>query len=227
MNAPTASSKLWNWLGAMGIVFAILFVVANVLLGGTPGVKADPAKIVEYYNSHKATVMAGVFVVVFAALAFGFFLTALRRSLAGTKDESAHLFVATMVGGAIYLGGLLLMDAINVSLIDAAHNRQPGAALTLNFLENDGWVPVVVGLSIVALSTGISALRGNALPRWLAWASVVLGVLAVAGPLGGIAFLIAPIWTLAVGIVIIRRPSNAETIQAEPAGRRTVSAPGQ
>ncbi len=45
--------------------------------------------------------------------------------------------MAVMVGGAICLGGLLLMDAINVSLIDAAHYHQQGAALTFNFLGND------------------------------------------------------------------------------------------
>jgi hypothetical protein len=59
-------------------------------------------------------------------------------------------------------------------------------------------------LSMVVAATGIAALRTGALPRWLGWASIGLGVLAVAGPLGGIAFLLAPVWTLVVGIVLIR-----------------------
>ena len=71
-------------------------------------------------------------------------------------------------------------------------------------LNADAWVPVVVGLSILALGTGISALRSETLPKWLGWASVGLGVLAVAGPLGGIAFLVAPLWTLVMGVVLFR-----------------------
>jgi hypothetical protein len=50
----------------------------------------------------------------------------------------------------------------------------------------------------------MSGLRNATLPKWLGWASVVLGVLAVAWPLGAIAFVIAPVWTLATGIVLFR-----------------------
>ena len=83
MNAPASNSRLWHWLGGMGIVFSILFVLANVFLGSSPSAKASPVKIVNYYGAHKTSVTAGVFVVVFAALAFTFFLSALRRALAG------------------------------------------------------------------------------------------------------------------------------------------------
>ncbi len=220
MNAPASDSRLWQWLGGMGIVFSILFVLANVLLGSTPSAKASPLKIVNYYSGHKTSVTAGVFVVAFAALAFSFFLSALRRVLAGANADSGSLSQATLIGGAIYLGGLLLMDVLNVSLIDAAHNHLQTAAQTLNFLANDDWVPVVVGLSIVALSTGVAALRGRALPGWLGWTSIVLGVLAVSGPIGGIAFLLAPVWTLAVGIVLIRGSgSPVPTVEDSAPGR--------
>jgi hypothetical protein len=222
MNVPASHSRLWQWLGGMGIVFSILFVLANVLLASTPTTKASPVKIVNFYSAHKTSVTAAVFVVAFAALAFSFFLAALRRVLAGAKADSGWVAQATLIGGAIYLGGLLLMDVLNVALVDAAHYHQQAAAQTLNFLANDDWVPVVVGLSIVALSTGVAALRGRALPRWLAWASIGLGVLAVAGPVGGIAFLLAPVWTLAVAIVIIRRSGQPvatidDAIAATPA----------
>ena len=224
MNAPASNSRLWHWLGGMGIVFSILFVLADVLLGSTPSAKASPVKIVSYYSSHKTSVTAGVFVVVLAALAFSFFLCALRRVLAGAKADSRYVSQATLIGGAIYLGGLLLMDVLNVSLIDAAHYHQPTAAQTLNYLANDDWVPVVVGLSIVALSTGVAALRGRTLPRWLGWASVVLGLLAVSGPVGGIAFLLAPVWTLAVGIVLIRRAGSPIPTVEDSAAARPVMA---
>lgn len=224
MNASASNSRLWQWLGGMGIVFTILFVLANVVLGSTPSEKASPLRIVNYYSAHKTSVTVGVFVVAFAALAFSFFLSALRRALSGAKADSGYLSQATLIGGAIYLGGLLLMDVLNVSLIDAAHYHQQTAAQTLNILANDDWVPVVVGLSIVALSTGVAALRGRALPRWLGWASIVLGILAVSGPVGGIAFLLAPVWTFAVGIVLIRRSGSVVPTVEDSAAARPVMA---
>jgi hypothetical protein len=134
----------------------------------------------------------------------------------------------TAVGGAVYIGGFLFGAVIQLTLVDAAHYHQLGIVQTLNFLSQDDWVPVVVGLSIVALGTGIAGLRSRALPRWLSWASVALGLLAVAGPLGGVAFLITPAWTLAVGIVLARRIDEATTTPvdgtATPSPDRLISA---
>jgi hypothetical protein len=221
MNDAAESPNIWKWLGGMGVVFSILFVVANVFLGSTPNVNASPIKIVDYFHSHKGSVIAGVFVVAFAALAFAFFLAALRRALSNSNVDSSHVSAAILIGGAVYLGGLLLMCVLDVGLTDAAHYHLQGAAQTLNVLQNDAWVPVVVGLSIVALSTGIASLRGHALPRWLGWASIALGILAVSGPLGAIAFLLAPLWTLAVGVVLIRRSS----LTPDSVGNRTAGRP--
>lgn len=79
--------------------------------------------------------------------------------------------------------------------------------------SNDLWVPAVAGLAMLGLGTGVAALRSATLPKWLGWASVVFGVLALAGSAGAIAFLVTPVWALVTGIVIMRS-SRAAT----PAG---------
>jgi hypothetical protein len=71
-------------------------------------------------------------------------------------------------GGVIYVGGLLLMSALTVAVVDAAHHGMTAAAQTINILSSDAWMPVVAGLSIVALGTGIAGLRSGGLPvGWL------------------------------------------------------------
>jgi len=76
----------------------------------------------------------------------------------------------------------------------------------------------LVGLALLGLGTGVSALRSATLPKWLGWVSVAFGVLALAGPAGGIAFLVAPAWALVIGIVIMRSPRAAATL-ADPAAQ--------
>jgi hypothetical protein len=104
----------------------------------------------------------------------------------------------------VYVVGLLTMAAVTVALVDAGHYRMVTTAQTLNVLGSDDWVPVVVGLSLIGLGAGVAGLRTAALPRWLSWISIVFGIISLAGPLGEIAFLAAPVWAMLVGVTILR-----------------------
>jgi hypothetical protein len=196
-------SRLFQRLGALGIVFSALFVVANFLIGNGAKASSSGTKVISYYRSHRTSETAAVFVIAFAVLAFTFFLGALRRRL-DSSERGRPLSAMVTAGGAVYVVGLLLQAVFTLTLVDAAHDRMAAAAQTINVLQSDDWVPVVVGLSILALGTGIAALLTRSLPRWLAWTSIGLGGLAVAGPLGGVAFLLAPVWTLVTAIVLLR-----------------------
>jgi hypothetical protein len=209
-------TRFWSRLGVLGGVYAVLFVIANVLLG-EPGSGTAGATVVKYYHDHETTETVGVFAVAFAVVALTFFLASLRRTLSGT-EEGRYLGNVVTVGGAVYAAGLMTMTALTVALIDAAKDNMPGTAQTLNVLSSDMWLPVVVGLALLGLGTGVSALRSAALPKWLGWVSVAFGVLALAGPAGGIAFLVAPAWALVIGIVIMRSSRAAATL-AEPAAQ--------
>jgi hypothetical protein len=203
-------SRFWSRLGGLGVVYAVLFVIAQALIGNGPGTGASGAAIVTYYRAHRASEIAGVFVVAVAVVAFSFFLAALRRTL-GRNEEAGQLGNVITTGGAVYIVGLLLMAVSLIALVDAAHHQLGGAAQTLTVFSNDLWVPVVTGLSVLALGTGVSVLRTGGLPRWLGWASVGLGVLSLSGPAGAIAFLLAPVWALVVGIAILRAPLGTGT----------------
>ena len=209
-------TRFWTRLGGLGIVYTALFVVANALIGNDPGTGASGSSVVHFYRSHKASEIAGVFALAVGVVAFSFFVASLRERLGRTEDNGLLATVVT-AGGAIYVTGLLIMAALQVALVDAANDRLGGAAQTLNILGNDLWVPVVAGLSVLALATGVTALRSASLPKWLGWVSVVLGVLALSGPIGGIAFLLAPVWTLIVGIVLLRGSAHSPAVASTTA----------
>jgi hypothetical protein len=212
-------TKFWSGLGLLGGAYAALFVIANFLIG-EPGSGSTGAEVVRYYHDHQTAEMVGVFAVAFAVVALMFFLASLRRTLSGT-DEGRHLASVITAGGAVYAVGLMTGAALTVALVDAAKNDLAGTAQTLNVLGNDMWVPVVAGLAMLGLGTGVAALRSATLPKWLGWVSVVFGVMALAGPAGAIAFLVAPAWALVTGIVIIRS-ARATTAPGEPAAAPAV-----
>jgi hypothetical protein len=73
----------------------------------------------------------------------------------------------------------------------------------------------VKDMSSGRLATGISAVRHGALPRWLAWTSVVLGVLFFT-PVFWVEFFIAPLWFLVVSIWGIRHELDRGAAPAAP-----------
>lgn len=206
-------TRFWSGLGLLGGAYAVLFLIANFLVT-QPGSGSTGAAVVRYYHGRQASEMAGVFAAAFAVVALTFFLASLRRTLSGTGEGRILAGVVT-AGGAVYAVGLMMMAALTVALVDAAKDNLPGPAQTLNVLSNDLWVPAVAGLAMLGLGTGVAALRSATLPRWLGWASVVFGIMALAGPVGAIAFLVSPLWALVTGIVIMRS-SRAATVLAEP-----------
>jgi hypothetical protein len=207
-------TRFWSRLGVLGVVYAVLFLIASLVLG-QPGTGSAGSAVVKYYHDHKTAEMIGVFAAAFSVVALTFFLAALRRRLSAT-DDGRFLASVVTAGGVVYAVGLMMTAAITVALIDTANDNMPGAAQTLNVLVNDLWLPVVVGIALLGLGTGVSALRNATLPKWLGWVSVVLGVLALAGPAGAIAFEVAPVWALVTGIVIMRSP-RAAAASAAPA----------
>jgi hypothetical protein len=215
-----SQSQLHRRISGLGIVFTVLFAASFVFIGNGAAEKDSGAQVVKYYVKHKGIETAGVFAIVLSAVAFVLFIGAVRRALRNGAEHHP-LATAATAGSAVYAVGLLVAAMLTLGLVDTGKYGMNGAAQTLNVLNNDMWVPVVAGLAMTALSIGIVALRSQSLPRWLAIATIVLGVLALAGPAGGIAFLLAPVWALVVAVVMLRsenEPSNQPTSVSVAAG---------
>ena len=213
MNTPSRSGQR---LGALGVVFGVLYAAAAFLNASVPPDGASTGQLITYYGSHFASMTAMVFLTIAGSVVFIFFLGPLRRAL-GSTSESRVLGSIVTAGGAVYVAALLLMALLTNALLDAGHYHSAAAAPAINLIASNSWIPLVAGLSAVALGTGVVALRGDGLPRWLAWASIALGVLAVAGPLGAVALWIVPLWSVAVGITLMRPSGRAPAVpSAEP-----------
>lgn len=201
-----------------GALFAVVFVIGFFTTGDTPAVDASGEEVISHY-SDEGEIFLGIVALLVAALLFMFFSGVLRGALMSSSRAPEWLATVVFGGAVIYAAALGIFAMGQMMLIDAADLGQAEVAQALNIFDNDNFFPAVLGLSTMLLATGWHTLRSGVVPRWLAWASVVLGVIALAGPLGFVAFLAFPLWVLAVGVVLYQRgnrvPQPASAVPQE------------
>ncbi|MEA2471665.1 MAG: hypothetical protein QOE38_2664, partial [Thermoleophilaceae bacterium] len=89
------------------------------------------------------------------------------------------------------------------------------AAQALNMVALKLILPLVVGLFVFGLASGLAILRGTQLPKWLGWAALAIGIIAVT-PVGFVGLGLLILWTPTVGVLVWRRSrSNSASPSAE------------
>jgi hypothetical protein len=205
-----------------GIVAAVL-AIASIIVGGTdtPSVDASAREVADYWDDGAQIVSAllgGV-----AAIFVAFFAATLRSRL----RAAGSLASLSLVGGALFALGLGIFGGISFTLADLAgsdNQIDPGALQALNALNEDFFLPAVIGLCVFYVGTGLAILASGALPRWWGWVTFGLGVLCVLGP-GGIIALFAGIpWLVVTAILLMQAGSSVpgggagSGYQEDPAG---------
>lgn len=200
--ADTRIDKRW---ALSGVAFFVLYIVGFIILGGgTPGEDSKIEKVMSYYRDNRGRSLAAVVMVAVAAISIVFFASYVRQTLRGPSGDDIPSSII-LGGGILTSAGMLLMAAVRFALVSAAHSSQNDVTRVLNSLDNNDFFILVGGLATLFLGSGIAILLGaTPLPRWLGWTSLVLGIVTLAGPLGMIAFFLAPVWVLLVAIMVSR-----------------------
>ena len=195
------TSRLEKLLPLTGVLFAILFVIGFAVTGEPPDTTESAEEILKYYDQDK--LFFGIIALGLGAILFMLFASALRRHLRATGPE----WLATLVyaGSIIFVVGLSIFAWTQFALLTAAEDKNLSVLQTLNYLDNNNFPPAIIGLCLVMLATAWHVLKSRSLPVWIGWVSLLLAVIALAGPLGFITFLATIPWTLIVAIVLYRR----------------------
>jgi len=194
-----------------GIVFAVLLVV-TFAGPSTPGVHDTGAQVIAHYNKHHSAHLIGDLAGGVGVVFFLFFISSLR-SFFRDKEGADGLSRAAFAGGILIAVGGSVFTSLDVAQIDARHDITPQAAQALNVLGNDFFFPFEIGLVVFGLCTGLAIIASGALPKWLGWVMVVIGIVAFT-PVGFFGFFVILIWSVIVAILIYRRSGAPAAVTA-------------
>ena len=218
----------WRVGGIAGILYLILFFAGFGLTGEAPTFDEPVDEIRDWFADNGEQYLVGDYLTGLAFVLFFLpFLASLRGLLARVEGEPAVWSWVAFSGGLalLIIGGIASLFWATLAYgFGVAENADEETVRTLMYLDVAGFamlplgfVPFVLGASLVILRTGV-------LWRWLSFVGLIVAVFSIIagastltsdpdGALGGvgfIGFIGLPIWILLVSInMILKREAPA------------------
>jgi hypothetical protein len=211
--------KRYEWLAPLtGVAFIVVLIIGFLVGGEPPDVEKPAQEIVDHYNDNKDAVQAGVLIQMVAAVLLLLFAGYLRKFLRAAPGEGGLLPAVVLAGATVMAAGAAIDGTISFALAETADDMEPASVEALQALWDNDWVPIVLGASTLLIASGLSIALYGALPKWLGWVGLLLGVVALT-PIGFFVFLGGGVWLLVVSVWLTVRARTA----AQP---RPPAAPG-
>lgn len=192
------------WTGVLAVV---LWVVGFLILmsPGNVAQDASPEQVLDYHQRNGGPVIAGSFIFMLGVLSFVWFLGSLASSLRVAEAGAGRVASIAFGGGLGMAVCALLLPSGGVYVALAAGTMSAASADALRHLPGVFYIGVELFAAVLVGATGLVALRTAVLPRWLAWVSLLLGLVLLIPPIGWVGVLLGvPLWTLTVSLLLIR-----------------------
>lgn len=202
-----------EWLVPLtGVAFVLIGIIGFAVGGEPKSADKPPTEIVKFYVDNKDSVEAGAILAAVAGLLLIIFGAYLRKVLRAAAGEGEILSLVAFVGLVVVALGFAIDATISFALAEAAADVDPVAVQALQALWDNDFVPIMLGVMAFLWATGISVIQSGALPKWLGWVMILLGVLS-ATPIGFVAAIGAAILVLVLSIMLSMR---ARSVPAPP-----------
>jgi hypothetical protein len=216
MNERTA--KLIGRLAPLaGVAYAVLTIAGDLTIGKFPDSGTSLSGLASFYTAHHVRVAAGGMVLAWATIllaAFGCVLWVRAR------EARAHAAVcaAILVGTAAAVGADLQAASTYWILghIGTETGVTPAALQSWHVAGSEG--ALGGGVAILLLAMAVAGILWHAVPGWLAWPALVVGLLQLT-PVGFLASMLFLLWAAVTGIRLTVRPTSARQ-PARRAGAR-------
>ena len=210
---------LSKWGPLAGVVSALLIVVAFAASGtGTPGDNSTGPQVIRWYTANHGRAVVGDVLVGLAM----FFLVAFAATLARHVRRGDRWIAAGAVGGAgVAAVGLTALLGFDLVLATDTKDLTSTSAQTLILLENDFFLPAVLGFALFGVLGGLAVVAGRILPVWMGWVLFAVGIAALIPPISWFAMLATALWVLIAGIwMVVQGPPAVARAEPVAAGER-------
>jgi hypothetical protein len=181
-----------------GVLVAIAFFAGP----NSPGADATGAQVIAWYGSHHTSDFVFDLLGGLAVLFLVIFAVALARQVRTGDRWLAH----GALGGAVFGGvGFLTSVGFDAVLAQDHNHLTVASAQTLNLLENDFFLPILVGFALFGILVGLAVVVGRILPKWMGWVMFAFGLATLAGPIGFFGLLATLLWVLVAGIWMVKQ----------------------
>ena len=198
-------------LGALSVV---LVVAGYLVAGDTPDHHALGPGIREDYDNETQHQIAA-FLVALGAVPLLFFAGYFRAVLTRLHPLGRLSPNVALAGAAVAATGLAVQSLIHAALAEAAQTSEfsDQALQALNALDGWSFYPFAIGLSTFVLASGVALVRDRRFfAPFVAWAAVVLGVLALVPIVGFFAAVLSGIWVVIVSVMLFVRSEAVDRL---------------
>jgi len=208
--------RLSHLVPLTGLIFAGLVLVSIFGGGNTPNSDASAQKAVLYFHGHhhRETVTTYVF---WYGILFAIPFAAALRSYLRKRGGSEGMLTLAFAGMITFVIGGALWGSFVSAATDVPTKISPIAEQALNVLQNDIFVPMLIGSCVFMVGTGLAIELGRMLPRWLGWLAIVIGIVSVIPKVAFFGLLGMLGWTIVVCVYILVTQSSEEPVQAAAA----------
>jgi hypothetical protein len=196
---------------ALGIAFAVLFLAGLAMLARTPGVHTTDTDLVTFYASgdQRWILLSGLYVLPLAAVAFLWFIAALRQWVEMSSRTMDHLLATVqMLSGVAFI--TLAFAAAGAATIVANSvflAKQPGDPTVARQLPlYSSTLLIIFGMRMAAIFVTTTAKLGHEaqlIPRWFVFGSYgVAAALFLVATLNVWLVVVFPAWVLVLNGII-------------------------
>src|SRR5215216_184977 len=204
-----------GWLVPLAGAGFFVLAIVSFTVQGEPKSADDPVnEIVDFYLDNKDSILAGQVIGAISGLlliAFGAYLAKVLRA----ADEGAWVLpLLPLLGFVIMDVGFAIDGTVLIALAESADDIEPTSVQTLQAFWDNDFLPIAFGIMLFLFSFGIAVVRSGAVPKWLGWVAIVLGVVALIPPIGFASFIGAALLILIVSIMLTVRARREASVPA-------------
>ena len=196
-----------------GVVAVVLWVVGLFLLekDDRPDGK-DTAAFVAWVQQNDSSILAGALIFGFGVLFFLWMLGSLRAALFAAEGGTGRLATIAF-GSGVATSVALMFTYLPHAQAAFDHENTSDTAIEALVRVGDAFFGGAALFSIPLLvATALAILRFGALPRWLAWVSLLVALVLAIPPLAFFGLVLGlPIWVLATSVVLFRPTAALES----------------